>query len=71
LKRWVFLCGSNDKAILKFGVAANDAVCGVAQALLNHVLAIESAIAQVFRESDRQLVINDKFHDVGSTAWSV
>lgn len=62
---------ANDDAILKFGVAANDAVRGVAQARLKYVLAIESAIAQVFGESDRQLVINDKFHDVGSTAWSV
>jgi hypothetical protein len=35
------------------------------------VLAIESAIAQVFGECDRQLVIDDKFHDVGSTTWSV
>ena len=60
-----------DDAVLKFGVAANGGVCGVTQARLKDVLAVESAIAQVFGECDRQLVIDDKFHDVGSTTWSV
>jgi hypothetical protein len=62
---------ANDDASLKFGVAANGAIRGVAQARLKYVLAVESAVAQMFGESDRQLVIDDKFHDVGSTTWSV
>ncbi len=66
----VFIFAADD-AIVKCGVAANGAICGVTQARLKDVLAIESASAQVNGESDRQLVINDKFHDVGSTTWSV
>jgi hypothetical protein len=62
---------ANDDAVLKFGVAANGVIGGVTQARLKDMLAIESAIAQVFGESDRQLVINDKFYDVGSTTRSV
>ncbi|HZV87828.1 MAG TPA: hypothetical protein VFF95_09790 [Candidatus Binatus sp.] len=62
---------ANDDPSLKFGVAANGAIRGVAQACLKDVLAIESAVAQMFGKSDRQLVIDDKFHDVGSTTWSV
>jgi hypothetical protein len=62
---------ANDDAVLKLGVAANGTVCSITQTGLKDVLAIDSAIPEVFCESDRQLVIDDKFHDVGSTAWSV
>jgi hypothetical protein len=62
---------ADDDAVLKFGVAANGDVRGVTQACIEDVLAIESAIAEVISEGDRQLIINDKFHDVGRTTWSV
>ncbi len=62
--------GDHD-AFLKFRVAANVAVRGVTQAGRQDVLAIETAFAQVLREGGGWLVINDEFHDAGSTAWSV
>ena len=66
----VFILADND-ALLKFGVAANVAVEGVPQAGLQHVLAIESAFAQVLGEGRGKLIVDEEFHDAGSTTWSV
>jgi hypothetical protein len=35
------------------------------------VLAIKSALLEVMRECGGQLVVDQKFHDVWSTTWSV
>jgi hypothetical protein len=35
------------------------------------VLAIESAFAQVLGEGRGKLIIDEEFHDAGSTTWSV
>jgi len=48
----IFILANND-ALLKFGVAPNVAVNGVAQARFQDVLTIESAIAKISSEGER------------------
>jgi hypothetical protein len=66
----VFVLADND-ALFKFSMPANLAVEGVAQASLQDVLAIESAFAQVLGEGRGKLIIEEEFHDAGSTTWSL
>jgi hypothetical protein len=48
----IFILADND-ASLKFGVPANLAVEGVAQASLQDVLAVETALAKIWGEASR------------------
>jgi hypothetical protein len=65
-RRTLFFILADNDATLKFGVAADLAVASVAQSGFQDMLGVESTIAQILRQLDGQLVMNDEFHDAGS-----
>jgi hypothetical protein len=62
---------ADNNAFFRVRVPADVGVKRVTQASLENVLAIETAVPQVLREGGGELVIDEEFHDAGSTTWSV
>ena len=62
---------ADDNAFFTFGVPANLAIGSVAQLQIEDMLAIESPAANPLGKSTGKLVIDDEFHGVRRTTWSV
>ena len=62
---------ADDNAVMTLCIAANFSIQRMGQTDIEDMLTIKAALLQILRKGRWQLIINQEFHEVRSTTWSV